>query len=392
MVKRIRYFIFLKDVLIISIGAYGGPSAHLAMLLKRMVKDRAYVTEEELMELNALCQILPGPTSTQTITAIGFKIGGPILAYLTLLVWLVPAFCIMTTAGIVMAHLDETNKSVAFTRYIQPMAVGFVAYAAYMISTKIVKTYEAGAIMIISAILSFMLKSPYVFPFLLIGSGALTAVKFNEQPKEPHKGFKVDWSNFILWGVVFLAIAAVGHFTKIFPIRLLENFYRNGSLIFGGGQVLIPLLYTEFVEFKNYLTSEEFLTGYAIVQAVPGPVFSFTSYIGALSMREYGIGGEILGAGLATIGIFLPGTFFIFFVIKFWEQLKKFRIVRASIEGVNAASSGMVIAAAFLLFQPIEPSFINMFMIISTFLVLTFTKIPPPFIILAGLIAGFVLS
>jgi chromate transporter len=392
LVKRIRYFIFLKDVFIISIGAYGGPSAHLAMLLKRMVKDRAYVTEEELMELNALCQILPGPTSTQTITAIGFKIGGPVLAYLTLLVWLIPAFCIMTTAGIVMAHLDEMNKSVAFTRYIQPMAVGFVAYAAYMISTKIVKTYEAGAIMIISAILSFMLKSPYVFPVLLIGSGALTAIKFNEQPKEPHKGFKVDWSNFILWGAVFLAIAAVGHFTKIFPIRLLENFYRNGSLIFGGGQVLIPLLYTEFVEFKSYLTSEEFLTGYAIVQAVPGPVFSFTSYIGALSMREYGIGGEILGAGLATIGIFLPGTFFIFFVIKFWEQLKKFRIVRASIEGVNAASSGMVIAAAFLLFQPIEPDFINMFMIISTFLALTFTKIPPPFIILAGLIAGFVLG
>jgi chromate transporter len=379
-------------VVIISIGAYGGPSAHLAMLLKRMVKERAYLTEEELMELNALCQILPGPTSTQTITAIGFKIGGPVLAYLTLVVWLLPAFCIMTTAGVVMSHLEQMNKSVEFTKYIQPMAVGFVAYAAYMISNKIVKTYEAGAIMIISAILSFMLKSPYVFPILLLGSGALTAVKFNEQPKEPHKKLKIEWSNFVLWIAVFLVLAAVGHFTKALPIRLLENFYRNGSLIFGGGQVLIPLLYTEFVEFKHYLTSEEFLTGYAIVQAVPGPVFSFTSYIGALSMREYGTGGEILGAALATIGIFLPGTFFIFFVIRFWEQLKKFRIVRASIEGINAASSGMVIAAAFLLFQPIEANFINMFMIISTFLVLTFTKIPPPFIILAGLIAGFTLS
>jgi chromate transporter len=392
LIKRIRYFIFLRDVFVISIGAYGGPSAHLAMMLKRMVKHRAYVTEEELMELNALCQILPGPTSTQTITAIGFKIGGPILAYLTLLVWIIPAFCIMTTAGVLMSHLDEMNKSVAFTRFIQPMAVGFVAYAAYMISTKIVKTYEAGAIMIISAILSFMLKSPFVFPFLLLGSGALTAIKFNQQPKEPHKKLRIGWSNFVLWALVFVGIAAIGHFTRLLPIRLLENFYRNGSLIFGGGQVLIPLLYTEFVEFKDYLTSEEFLTGYAVVQAVPGPVFSFTSYIGALSMREYGIGGEILGSALATIGIFLPGTFFIFFVIRFWEQLKKYRIVRASIEGINAASSGMVIAAAFLLFQPIEPQFINMFMIISTFLVLMFTKIPPPFVILAGLAAGFILG
>ena len=376
---------------IISIGAFGGPSAHLAMLLKKMVKERAYLTEEDLIELNALCQILPGPTSTQTITAIGYKIGGPILAYLTLMVWLIPAFCIMTTVGILMSHFDEMDKSVEFTKIIQPMAVGFVAYAAYTISAKIVKTYEAGAIMIISAILSFMLKSPYVFPVLLLGSGALTAIKFNEQPREPHKKLKVDWSNFILWVVVFLVIAVVGHFTKILPIRLLENFYRNGSLIFGGGQVLIPLLYTEFVEFKHYLSSEEFLTGFAAVQAVPGPVFSFTSYIGTLSMREYGIFGEILGGVLATVGIFLPGTFFIFFVIKFWDQLKKYRIVRASLEGINAASSGMVIAATFLLFQPLEPDFINMAMIISTFLVLMFTKIPPPFIILVGLIAGFLL-
>jgi chromate transporter len=109
-------------------------------------------------------------------------------------------------------------------------------------------------------------------------------------------------------------------------------------------------------------------------------------------MREYGIAGEILGSFLASVGIFLPGTFFIFFVIKFWNQLKKYRIVRASLEGINAASSGMVIAAAFLLFQPLEPDFINMAMIISTFLLLMFTKIPPPFIILVGLIAGFLLT
>lgn len=382
----------MKDVFIVSIGAFGGPSAHLAMLLKRMVKERAYLTEEELIELNALCQILPGPTSTQTITAIGYKIGGALLAYLTLMVWLIPAFCIMTTAGIMMSQFDEKNKSVEFTKFIQPMAVGFVSYAAYMISTKIVKTYEAGAIMIISAILSFMLKSPYIFPVLLLGSGALTAVKFKEHPKELHKKLKINWSYFVLWVLVFLIIAVAGHFTQILPIRLLENFYRNGSLIFGGGQVLIPLLYTEFVEFKHYLTSEEFLTGFATVQAVPGPVFSFTAYIGALSMREYGTFGEIVGSILASIGIFLPGTFFIFFVIRFWDQLKKYRIVRASLEGINAASAGMVIAATFLLFQPLEPDFINMAMIISTFLLLMFTKIPSPFIILVGLIAGFIFA
>ena len=356
-----------------------------------MVDERGYLTEEELVELNALCQILPGPTSTQTITALGYRIGGPLLAYLTLAVWILPAFIIMTVLGVLISYFYKMDISTEFTKFIQPMGVGFVTYAAFVISTKVVKSYEAGVIMIISSILSFMLKSPFVFPFLLIAAGALTAVKFKEQPMEHKEKLKIQWANFVLWAGMFLAVAALGHFTGALPVRLFENFYRNGSLIFGGGQVLIPLLYTEFVEFKDYLSPEEFLTGYAAVQAVPGPVFSFSSYIGALSMREYGIAGEVLGSLLATAGIFLPGTFFIFFVYRFWGQLKRYRIVRASLEGISAASAGMVIAAAFLLFQPLEASFTNMFMIISTFLLLMYTRIPPPFIILAGLAAGFIL-
>src|SRR5688572_17209645 len=101
-----------------------------------MVEKRRYVTDKELIELNALCNILPGPTSTQTITAIGFKVGGPNLAYLTLLVWLLPAVIIMTLAGLTVAYLQTHGLSLNFTRFIQPMAVGFVAYAAYKISLK----------------------------------------------------------------------------------------------------------------------------------------------------------------------------------------------------------------------------------------------------------------
>jgi chromate transporter len=142
---------------------------------------------------------------------------------------------------------------------------------------------------------------------------------------------------------------------EFLPVRLFENFYRNGSLIFGGGQVLTPMLYTEFVQYapKQYLTSEEFLSGYAFVQGLPGPVFSFSSYIGALAMRDYGIVGEIGGAVMSAAGIFLPGTFLIFFMIRIWEGLKKFRPIRASLEGINAASAGLVAAAAVLLLQPL---------------------------------------
>jgi len=356
-----------------------------------MVNKRGYLTEAELIELNALCQILPGPTSTQTIVALGYRIGGSYLAYLTLLVWIIPAFIIMTTVGILINHFDKLDISTEFTKYIQSMAVGFVAYAAFKISSKVVKTHEAVSIAIVSAILSFMLKSPFFFPFLLLGAGAITAIKFKEQPLKEKIPLKIKWSNFIIWVGMFAVIAMLGHFTQYKPIRLLENFYRNGSMIFGGGQILIPLLYTEFVEFKHYLTSEEFLTGFAVVQAVPGPTFSFSSYVGALSMRGYGIGGQVLGAFLATIGIFLPGTFMIFFVIPIWDRLKSYQIVRASLEGISAASAGMVVAAAFLLFQPLEANLVNLLMIVGTFILLMFTRLPAPFIILAGLIAGLVI-
>ena len=101
-----------------------------------MVNGRGYLTESELIELHALCQILPGPTSTQTITAIGFRIGGPGLAYLTLLVWITPAVTIMTVTGIIFSSLHENQISLEFTKFIQPMAIGFVGYAAYLITTK----------------------------------------------------------------------------------------------------------------------------------------------------------------------------------------------------------------------------------------------------------------
>ena len=391
MIKRVRYYIFLRDVLVLALSAFGGPQAHIAMMFDLMVSKRGYLSEEELIELNALCQILPGPTSTQTITAIGFRIGGPNLAYLTLLVWMIPAVVIMTVAGITIGHLQSQNISIGFTKVIQPMAVGFVSYAAFRIITKVIKTKTAVVILILSALGSFKFESPYVFPILILAGGAFTAFKYKAQPKEEKDKIKIQWSNFILWAGFFVFIAALGGVTRYLPIRLLENFYRSGSLIFGGGQVLIPLLYTEFVQFKGYLTSQEFLTGYALVQAVPGPVFSFCAYIGSLAMREWGIGGQLLGAFMASVGIFLPGTFLIFFVIRFWEGLKKYRIVKASLEGINAASSGMVVAAAVLMFLPLEPNASNISITLGTLVILIFTKVPAPVIILLGLGAGFLI-
>ncbi|MCZ8021020.1 MAG: chromate efflux transporter [Cyclobacteriaceae bacterium] len=393
MVKQVRYFIFLKDVLMLSLTTFGGPQAHLGYFHKTLVDKRKYLTDAELMELNSLCQILPGPSSTQTLTAVGFKVGGPNLAYLTLLVWILPSVLFMTALAVVLNFYQDKHFTLNFTRFIQPMAVGFVSYAAYTITLKTVYTKSGVALMLGASLASYYFKTPFVFPIVLIIAGALTALKYRKQPKIEKEPIRINWSNFFLWAGVLIVAAIVGKVTGWLPVRLFENFYRNGSLIFGGGQVLIPYLHTEFVQYapKQYLTTEEFLSGYAIAQSIPGPVFAFASYVGGLAMREYGLGGQIIGGLMSSFGIFLPGTFLIFFVIRFWDAMKRYRGIRASLEGITAASAGLVAAAAVLLFQPLDNTFLNFGLTIGTFCLLAFTKIPPPLIIVLGLILGFLL-
>lgn len=391
MIRKVRYYIFLRDILVLSLTSFGGPQAHIAMFLDVLVKKRAYLTEKDLMELFALCQILPGPTSTQAITALGFKVGGPNLAYLTLLVWMFPAVTVMIGAGFVINLLNEQNISLDFLRFIQPIAVGIVGYSAYQISTKVVSTKLGYFLMIIGAFSAYYLRSPFLFPVIIIIGGVVSAFKFKKQPVEEKSQLKINWSNFILWAGVFIVAAILGGITDYKPVLLFENFYRNGSLIFGGGQVLVPYLYTEFVEFKNYISGEIFMSGYALSQAIPGPTFSFTAYIGTVSLKDMGYTTQLVGGLVTAIAIFLPGTFLIFFVSRFWEQLKKYRVVRASLEGIQAVSAGLVIAAAFILFEPLVDNYTNYGIIVCTVLILFLTKVPTPVLFLCGLLAGFIL-
>ena len=375
-------------MLIRALTTFGGPQVHLAMLYDRFVQKRRYLTEDELMELNALCQVLPGPTSTQTITAVGYKIGGPNLAYVTLLIWILPGVSIMTAAGMGMYYLQQRNLSLNFARFIQPMAVGFLVVAGYRIGQKVIKNKVSLALALIATLIAYVFRSPVMTPLVIAVGGLTTALTYEKQERMDKKPLQVQWSNFFLWFGVFLAAAGLGALTQSLPVRLFENFYRNGSLVFGGGQVLTPMLYNEFVAFKHYLTREEFLSGLGLVQAVPGPVFSLASYIGTLSMRQEGFSGQLWGSFVATAGVFLPGTFLIFFVYRFWDQLKRYRVVRASLEGINAASTGLTAAAAIILFQPMAPHWPSVVVVLATMVLLLYTRTPPYLLILGGLLAG----
>jgi chromate transporter len=387
--EKVRYRVFLQDVWILAWTSLGGPQVHMAMFMERLVDRRRYLTSAELVELNALCSILPGPTSTQTLTATAFKIGGPRLAVLTLLIWITPAVALMTVAGLVLVHLQESKISLAFTRFLQPVAVGFVSHSAFRLASFTIKSNAGLALLLCTALVSFYYPSPWVTPFLILTGGALTAIRYkNQKSDEGPRPFELHWINIFLFFGILIGAALLGHATNWRSIRLFENFYRNGSLIFGGGQVLIPLMYNEFVVFKHYLSQAEFLTGYALVQALPGPVFAFCSYLGVFAMREHGILWQLVGSAASSAGIFLPGTLLIFFVYRFWGKLKQYRVVKASLEGINAVSCGLVAAAALLLIRPLDLNPVVIAFSVGTFLLLYFTRVPGYALVLAGLAAG----
>ena len=378
-------------MLLLAVTTFGGPQVHLTMFLELFVTKRRYITEGDLMELTALCQLLPGPTSTQTITALGYKIGGPNLAYLTLLIWCLPGVLAMTAAAIGVYAVQQQNGSLAFTRYVQPMAVGFLIVAGYRIGRKVIHNQTGLMLAISAALAAYAFRSPYMTPVVIVAGGLVTSMTYRQHEKMTPQPMQIQWANFGLWLGVLVGAAVLGAVTQSMPVRLFENFYRNGSIVFGGGQVLTPILYNEFVLFKQYLSREEFLSGLGLVQAMPGPVFSFAPYIGTLAMRDEGLRGQLLGSLVSTVGIFLPGTFLIFFVYRFWDQLKRHRPVRASLEGINAASTGLTAASALILFEPMTPHWPFVAVVLGTILLLEFTKLPPYVLILGGLVLGLVL-
>lgn len=385
-----RHLEFLKDILIIAVTAFGGPQAHLAMILNKLVNQKQYVREQELLELIALCQILPGPSSTQIITAIGLKKGGKLLAFVTLLIWMLPAVLIMTAVVLLFSYIDQAGLSLDFIHFLKPMAIGFVFYAAIHITRTIIKTRTQTLIIIGATLLTIFIRAPFIYPVALLAGGLITNFTGRTPPKQSASPLKIRWRYLTAFFAVFVFAAVLGALTNSKPVILFENTYRYGSIVFGGGHVLIPMMYEQFVNFKDYLTSEEFLAGYGMVQALPGPVFSFSTYAGGMAIKDMGTTGHIIGALIGTVGIFLPGTLLIFFVTPIWESLKKYAFIQRSLEGINAVAAGMVAAAAYILMQSIGFDFLNIGVAIGTFLLLMFTRIPSPAIVVFCLLLGFV--
>lgn len=394
-----KQFLFIRDVILYTFTAFGGPQAHIAIMLKDFVSRRHYIDEKELLELNALTQILPGPSSTQTLIGIAYKVGGIWLSILTFLIWVIPSAAILCFAAIMFSFLDDKNKFIQIMSYVQPIAVGIVGYAAYVLAKSVLKSEISIWLAGTAVIVTLILRNAYVFPILITLGGIISSAleTTHEENTLRVKLFsninprKIMYYLGIL--LLFAILGAIINQTSPFslPIRLFENFYRNGIIIFGGGQVLIPLMFTEFVEMKHYLKGEVFIAGFALQQALPGPTFSFTSFVGAMAMKNagYTMWGQILGSIVATLGINLPGFILVLFFVPFWNDLKKISRIKNSLSGINAVAVGFLIAAFFFMLKALPLSFLSFGLIIVTFLLLNFTRVRTPFIILGGVLLGW---
>jgi chromate transporter len=412
--QLLRHIPFLKTVLLHSITAFGGPQAHIGMMMKNFVDEKPYVTKEELMEYNAFCQLLPGASSTQTLTLIGYKRGGVPLAVITLLIWISPACILMGGLSFLLEYFDKREMGTDIFKFIPSLAIGFLAYAAYMAFPVAIKNTITWIIMIVGAIVTYwFFGNPAIIPILIGVAGIVTNFSQKRIPQTEQKPNKIRWWNFWLFGIIFITAAILSERARIDdwanrkPINLFENTYRMGSLVFGGGQVLIPMMYEQWsvrpeekkVKEKNpeaiQIDESDMLTGVGIVRAMPGPVFSVASFTGGMAMREEGKKMQLLGCLIGMIAIFLPSALLVLFFFPIWNNLKKYAVVYRSIEGINAVVVGIMIASTFYIMRDVATmqwdvkSFINIGIMLGTFLLLAFTKLPPPFIVVGCLLLGY---
>lgn len=406
----LRHIPFLRAVFLHSITAFGGPQGHFGMMLKTFSERRKDVSRDELLEYNSFCQLLPGASSTQVLTLIGYKRGGLPLAILTLLIWILPACVLM---GVFSFYVQETQTKIFM--FIPPMAVGFLLYAAIKGLRIAVTNTITYAIMFVSTVATYVLfKAPWIFPLLIVLGGFVTNLSDKRIPEKGVAPKKIKWWNIWLFAFIFIAagitseMARKNDWPNRRPINLFENTYRFGSLVFGGGQVLIPIMYEQFVARPQAprviqrnpaairIDKDDFYNGAGIIRAMPGPVFAIASFAGGLAMRDMGWPYQVMGCVIGSIAIFLPSALLVLFFFPIWHNLKKYVVVYRAIEGINAVVVGIMFAASFYMMKDVSLmglntiNFMNIGLIAGTTLLLLFTRLPAPVIVFLCLLLGWV--
>jgi chromate transporter len=419
---------------------FGGPQAHIALLQERFVERRRWLDEERFVELLGLGQGLPGPTSTQMVVAVGTARAGPLGGLLALLLFLLPAATIMALAGLGMTRFLSAGDRPAWLDGVQPATVALVAVAAWRLGLVVVNTRLTIGLMLLGAIVAILVRQPWAFPAVLALGGLVTSVALGDQRREaageagaeakseptaaaasepspssssspspspsskpgpgsgpvaadgvPLENLGISRTAGALLLLLFFGLLAgligvrlIFQGTALPGLEVFESFYRTGSLIFGGGQVVLPMLLTEVVD-TGWVTEQQFLDGFALMLALPGPMFSFSAYLGAVA-------GGVPGLLLALVGLFLPGVLIIYAVLPFWERVRRYPRVRIALTGVNATAIGLVVGVVFLLWERSVHDPAGAVIALLAFGAVLFYRVPAPLVIAGAGVAGWLFS
>jgi chromate transporter len=346
----------LRAFLRLGCTAFGGPVAHLAYFRRELVERRAWVDARTYADLLALCQFLPGPASSQLGMALGFYRAGPWGLVLAWVGFTLPAALILTCASLGLAHVPGAAHA-PWLAGLRVTAVAVVAQAVLRMARDFCTRITTVLIAVFASV-ACILWPGTITQLGVIGFGALAGRALLASTEDVEEGRRAGPTVLYSPRVSISALILFGAFLIIQPfllapgtnslLGLLGSMYRAGALVFGGGHVVLPLLQPAVV--PAYLSNENFLAGYGLAQAVPGPLFAFSAYIGAAAPLAHP---PLLTALLCLVAIYLPSFFLVVGTLPYWERLRHGPHARTALAGVNAAVVG-ILAAAF--YQPVLTS------------------------------------
>lgn len=362
--------------LVLGVTSFGGPVAHLGYFRTAFVERRQWLSEQAYADLVALCQFLPGPASSQVGFALGLLRAGPWGAAMAWLAFTLPSAIILVLFAFGAAVLDGPLAS-GIIHGLKVVAVAIVAHAVWgMARTLCPDRTRAGVAL--AAVFTVVLVSGPLGQVAAIILGGLVGLALC---RNSTVGVESEWLHFpVTRNAGLVALGLFGTLLLLLPLLagtaawwdIADAFYRSGALVFGGGHVVLPLLEAEVVQ-SGWITPDEFLVGYGAAQAVPGPLFTFAAYLGALLPGV----NALAGALLALLAIFTPGFLLLVGVLPFWNQFRQWRSAQALMRGANAAVVGILGAA---LYQPVWTSAIigveEFALALTGFLLLTVWKLP----------------
>ncbi len=381
---------FLK----LGLTSFGGPVAHLGYFRDEFVVRRRWLDERAYADLVALCQFLPGPASSQVGMAIGLSRAGYLGALAAWTAFTLPSAVALVLFAFSVGFLGEALGS-GWLHGLKVAAVAVVALAVLGMARSLTPDRERATLAVVAAAITLAFPSAWgqigaialgglVGVTLLRGGGPIAHAELPLSVSRRAGVVALSAFFILLIGLPFLAAA-----TGSQGVALFEAFYRAGSLVFGGGHVVLPLLQAAVVP-PGWVSNDAFLAGYGAAQAVPGPLFTFSAYLGAVMGPEPN---GWAGAALCLVAIFLPSFLLVVGALPFWEDLRRTPAAQAALKGVNAAVVGLLLAA---LYHPVWTAGIfgptDFALAAAAFLLLFMWKAPPWLVVVLNAIAGGVIS